>query len=52
MRAADESHDPSRQQQRLTQEAAELEAAASARLAWPVRPLFRRVLAAARLYQP
>ncbi|MGB5755542.1 MAG: PEP-utilizing enzyme [Acidimicrobiales bacterium] len=50
MRAADESHDPSRQQQRLTQEAAELEAAASARLAWPVRPLFRRVLAAARLY--
>lgn len=50
MRAADESHDPSRQQRRLTQEAAALEAAATARLAWPVRPLFRRVLAAARLY--
>ncbi len=50
MRAAEESNDPSRQQKRLAAEAAELEADATNRLPRPLRPLFRRVLAAARRY--
>jgi pyruvate,water dikinase len=50
MRGADESHDPSRQQERLAAEAAAVEADCLARLARPARPLFRRALRAARLF--
>lgn len=50
MRTADDSHEPRAQQQRLAREAAAAEAAALARLRPGIRVLFRKVLAAARLY--
>ncbi|MGI9616025.1 MAG: PEP-utilizing enzyme [Acidimicrobiales bacterium] len=50
VRAASDDANPARQQQRLAAEAAKAEAAAVARLPRPARPMFRRVLAAARLY--
>ncbi|MGI9598095.1 MAG: PEP-utilizing enzyme, partial [Acidimicrobiales bacterium] len=50
MRGAEDSHDPTRQQQRLATEAAELERTCAAQLSRPVRPIFTRVLRAARLH--
>ncbi len=50
MRAAGDDANPARQQQRLAAEAAKAEAAAVARLPRVARPVFRRVLAATRLY--
>jgi rifampicin phosphotransferase len=50
MRLTDESHAPDTQRARLAAEAAELEADALARLRWPARRLFMRVLRSARLH--
>lgn len=50
MRATDDSHDPVAQLERLTADRVALEAETLARLKGPVRPIFRRVLGAARLY--
>ncbi len=50
MRGADESHDPARQQRRLAAEATRLELESTAKLSRPLRPIFTRVLAAARLH--
>ena len=50
MRAADESHDPHTQLSRLAGESAALEIETRARLKRPLRPIFDRVLAAARMW--
>lgn len=50
MRAADESHDPARQQRRLAADAARIEVETSNKLSRPLRPVFARVLRAARLH--
>ena len=50
MRAADDSANPARQQQRLAAEAAKTEAKAVDEIPRPARVPFRRVLAAARFY--
>ena len=50
MRAADESHDPHTQLGRLSKESAELEVETRARLKRPLRPIFDRVLRAARIW--
>ena len=50
MRGVDPSHEPARRQRELAADAAGAEAEAVARLPRPLRPLFGRVLAAARLY--
>jgi phosphohistidine swiveling domain-containing protein len=50
MRATDPSHDPTVQLERLAADRVVLEAETLARLKGPIRPMFRRVLTAARLY--
>ena len=50
MRGADEDHDPRSQQTRLAAEAKAAEQDALTKLSRPTRGMFRRVLAAARLY--
>lgn len=50
MRAADESHDPHTQLTRLSQESALLEVETRAKLKRPIRPIFDRVLRAARMW--
>ncbi len=50
MRGADESHDPHSQLDRLAAEAGELERTTRVRLKRPVRPIFDRVLRAARMW--
>ncbi|MEM7271843.1 MAG: PEP-utilizing enzyme [Actinomycetota bacterium] len=50
MRGAPEDHDPQKQQRRLAEEASAAEAMATAKLPRPLRGLFRRIVAAARLY--
>ncbi|MEM7322715.1 MAG: PEP-utilizing enzyme, partial [Actinomycetota bacterium] len=50
MRGAEDDHDPRRQQARLAAEAKAAERDALAKISRPVRGMFRRVLAAAKLY--
>ncbi len=50
MRAADDSHDPTTQLASLKTDSAALETATLAKVSRPMRRIFRRVLAAARLY--
>lgn len=50
MRATDDSHDPRRRASELAEEAAALEQATLLRLKRPSKPIFRRILAASRLY--
>ncbi len=50
MRGAEESHDPHTQIDRLAEESARLEIETRAKVSRPIRPIFDRVLAAARVW--